>query len=343
MRILGSCHSERGSGHKRGPVLPALVGSELRKGLFLFCAVIVLLVCTSASSQTAPRAAQPSSGLTVRDVTFHSTSLARDMTYRIVLPAGYETSGRRYPVLYILHGLMGHYSDWESRTHLDDYVADLPLIIAMPEGDDSWYTNSASQPQEKWEDYIAKDFVNEIDAKYRTIATRHARAIAGLSMGGYGALKFALKYPSAFVFAASFSGAEVVVHDPSYKITFGKKYVDQIHDIFGEGMTQTRSDNDIFELASKHHVDLYASVVVGDALSDLHAGRVAGCDTLLVLTGRGRDQLVQGFTKHWANLQVASDLSDAADLILMRGQAQPDLNPRASRIDLAAHLNSVAN
>ena len=99
----------------------------------------------------------------------------------------------------------------------------------------------------------------------------------------------------------------------------------------------------LFELARKHHVDLYASVVVGDALSDLHAGRVAGCDTLLVLTGRGRDQLVQGFTKHWANLQVASDLSDAADLILRRGQAQPDLNPRASRIDLAAQFNLSAN
>lgn len=208
-------------------------------------------ISPAAWSQTAPRTPQTAPRVVVRDVTFHSASLARDMKYRIVLPADYERTSRRYPVLYLLHGLTGHYEDWESRTHLDDYVANLPLIVAMPEGGDSWYTNSASQPQEKWEDYIVKDLLHEIDSKYRTIQTRHARAIAGLSMGGYGAMKFALKFPGTFAFAVSFSGAEVVVHDPSYKISFGQKYVDQIHDIFGDGITQPRIDNDIFELAKK--------------------------------------------------------------------------------------------
>jgi putative tributyrin esterase len=202
-----------------------------------------------------PGAAQPAQaarpGVIVRDASFQSVSLGREMKYRIVLPADYETSGVRYPVLYLLHGLMGHYEDWESRTHLDDYVAGLPLIVAMPEGDDSWYTNSASQPQEKWEDYIIKDFVREIDSRYRTIQTRHARAIAGLSMGGYGAMKFALKYPGTFIFAASFSGAQAPVHDPEHKVPFGQKYADQLRAIFGEGMTPTLTANDIYELAKK--------------------------------------------------------------------------------------------
>lgn len=221
---------------------------------------IVLTICAVAVpawSQAAPPAKpapafhERKSAVTVRDVSFQSASLGREMKYRVVLPAGYEGSSRRYPVLYLLHGLTGHYEDWESRTHLDDYVSNLPLIVAMPEGGDSWYTNSASEPQEKWEDYIIKDFLREIDSKYRTIQTRHARAIAGLSMGGYGAMKFALKFPNSFVFAASFSGAEVVVHDPSYRISMGQKYVDQVRAIFGDGPTQTRTDNDIFELAKK--------------------------------------------------------------------------------------------
>ncbi len=250
MNGFNGCHSERGCGHKR--LVLALAASESRDLHFLSRALIVVVaLCSPAWSQTAPRVPDPASRVIVRDVTFQSASLAREMKYRIVLPADYETSGRRYPVLYLLHGLTGHYEDWESRTHLDDYVAGLPLIVAMPEGGDSWYTNSASQSQEKWEDYIVKDFVSEIDGKYRTIQTRHGRAIAGLSMGGYGALKFALKYPNSFIFAASFSGAELIVHDPGYKIPFGQKYVDQIHNIFGDGVTATRTDNDIFELAKK--------------------------------------------------------------------------------------------
>jgi putative tributyrin esterase len=236
---------------------------ESRKGRHAGFAVLIVFLATASWSQTNPAPKHESSaaphaerssrpGVIVRDATFQSASLAREMKYRIVLPADYETSARRYPVLYLLHGLTGHYDDWESRTHLDDYASGLPMIIAMPEGGDSWYTNSASQPQEKWEDYIVKDFIAHIDKTYRTIQTRHARSIAGLSMGGYGAMKFALKYPGTFILAASFSGAEVVVHDPNYKIPFGQKYVDQVRDIFGEGVTPARSDNDIFELAKKH-------------------------------------------------------------------------------------------
>jgi len=207
-----------------------------------------LLLLASVWAQVAPA---PAPRVTVRDGNFQSASLGRSMKYRILLPAGYDSSARRYPVLYLLHGLMGSYVDWESKTHLDDYAAPLSLIVVMPDADDSWYSNSVGNPQERFEDYIAKDLISEIDKIYRTIATRHGRAIAGLSMGGYGAMKFALKYPGLFVFAASFSGAEVVVHDPGYKIRFGPKYDEQIVSIFGGGMTAARSENDVFALAGK--------------------------------------------------------------------------------------------
>ena len=230
--------------------------AALAAEVLLASLLVIISLCSPAWSQTRPQGGMQrwtpaSARVIVRDSSFQSASLGREMQYRVILPSDHDSGVRRYPVLYLLHGLAGHYEDWESRTHLDQYAEGMPLIIVMPEGDDSWYTNSASQPQEKWEDYIVKDLIPYVDSHFYTIQTRHARAIAGLSMGGYGAMKFALKYPGTFIFAASFSGAEVVVHDPSFKIPFGQKYVDQIRDIFGDGMTQARTDNDIFELAKK--------------------------------------------------------------------------------------------
>jgi len=214
--------------------------------------VVALLLSTSLFAQTAPRAT-PSAPTTihtvVRDATFESASLSREMKYRIILPADYDSSGRRYPVLYLLHGLTGSYVDWESRTHLDQYLAGMPLIVAMPDGDDSWYTNSVSNAQEKWEDYVVNDFIPLIDRTYRTIQTRHARAIAGLSMGGYGALKFALKYPSLFVFAGSMSGALNVAKDAHpFNVAM---FNEQVEKIYGPPDSPSHAENDVFALAAK--------------------------------------------------------------------------------------------
>lgn len=218
---------------------------------------LVALVVLAGVLHGQVRAVAPSSPaaavrghVTVRDATFHSASLNRDMKYRILLPAGYETSGHRYPVLYLLHGLTGDYTDWETHTHLDEAASVLPLIIVLPDAGDSWYTNSAGNPQDKFEDYIAKDLISEIDKTYRTIATRHARGIGGLSMGGYGAMKFALKYPQAFVFAASFSGTFGIT-DPEFKIPFGEKFNQQKDEIYGSAGSPTREQNDLNALARK--------------------------------------------------------------------------------------------
>ena len=192
---------------------------------------------------------EPPRPITVRDATFQSTALGREMHYRILLPAGYDASPRRYPVVYLLHGLWGSYVDWESRTHLDEDAAGRPVIIAMPDADDSWYTNSASDPQAMWEDYIVKDFIPYIDKTYRTIQTRHARAIAGLSMGGYGAMKLALKYPGMFIFAGSMSGA-LDVAKSNYR-GLGEKFAQQIAGIYGPADSPNRATNDPYALAAK--------------------------------------------------------------------------------------------
>ncbi len=87
----------------------------------------------------------------------------------------------------------------------DSYVRDLPLIVALPDAEDSWYVNSATEPRDRFEDYMMNDVPHYIQRMYSIDTTR--QAIAGLSMGGYGALMLALKHPFRFRFAGSLSGA----------------------------------------------------------------------------------------------------------------------------------------
>lgn len=174
------------------------------------------------------------------------------MHYRVLLPVDYENGGG-FPVLYLLHGLDGDYKDWDTMTGLEKYARNLPIIIAMPDADDSWYTNSATVPADKFEDYIAKDFVSEVDAQFKTIRDRHGRAIAGLSMGGYGSLKFSLKW-QLFSFAGSLSGALNAAQNlDELRPDFRK----QLREVYGNARSPTRSENDIFILLNAPHPDPY--------------------------------------------------------------------------------------
>jgi S-formylglutathione hydrolase FrmB len=141
--------------------------------------------------------------------------MERQMSYCLILPAGYTTSQRSYPVLYLLHGLFGSENDWTAYTRVAEYVRTLPLIVVMPQADDSWYTNALAEPRNRYEDYVFNDLIKEIDSKYRTQKTRDGRFLAGLSMGGYGAVKAALQYPQRYAMVASFSGAFHITRYPA--------------------------------------------------------------------------------------------------------------------------------
>ena len=181
----------------------------------------------------------------VQDHSFHSIALDREMKYRMLLPCGYQTSAGRFPVVYLLHGLYGDYLNWDTRTNLEHYAQRYELIVVMPDADDSWYTNSATDPNDKFEDYIARDLVAEIDGKFRTLRSRHARAIAGLSMGGYGALKIALRYQDEFAFAGSLSGALNAAQDLGDR---RPEFRDRLLRVFGPAGSATRADNNVFSM-----------------------------------------------------------------------------------------------
>ena len=175
----------------------------------------------------------------VETVRFQSKLVGASLPYNVILPADYETSKTtRYPVLYLLHGLTGHYADWASRSNVGDYAAPFRMIIVTPEGNDSWYI-------EKYESYILEELIPDVQKRYRTIEARYGRAIAGLSMGGYGAIKFGLKSPATFVFAASTSGAFGVTR-------FTEKDVPQLWHaslkLFGPLGSETRKANDLLEM-----------------------------------------------------------------------------------------------
>ena len=173
--------------------------------------------------------------------------MGRDMPYRILLPAAYSdqaNSAKKYPVIYLLHGLFGHFDNWTDRTKLKDYVLQHNFIVVCPEGGDGWYTDSATIPTDKYESYLIKEFIPEIDKKFRTIADRDHRAIAGLSMGGYGSIKFGLRYPELFSLVGSFSGAL----DGPLRGQDHKNYRPSIMSVFGPDNAPIRKENDVYTM-----------------------------------------------------------------------------------------------
>lgn len=154
-----------------------------------------------SAAPTSPAA--PLSGSQLLDKTFFSPTLGREMHYFIYLPAGYAESGRRYPVIYQLHGYGGSNTEWigygfpETADHMMTAGEIPPTIIVMPQGDQAYWVNHADGGP-RWGDYTAQDVVSFIDATYRTIPDAAHRGIGGLSMGAHGALQLAINYPGVF-------------------------------------------------------------------------------------------------------------------------------------------------
>lgn len=186
----------------------------------------------------------------VETVQFHSALLGKVLPYNVILPADYRVStATRYPVIYLLHGWAGHYSDWLTRTNIADDAAQYRMIVVTPEGNDGWYTDSATVVSDKYESYILQELISDVQRRYRTIESRYGRGIAGLSMGGYGALKFGLKSPGTFVFAGSLSGALAAPTWTEADLKSFKGINDSLIAAFGPRDSSQRKANDIFEIA----------------------------------------------------------------------------------------------
>ncbi|MEZ5344806.1 MAG: alpha/beta hydrolase family protein [Pyrinomonadaceae bacterium] len=179
------------------------------------------------------------------DFSHVSRVLKREMPYRIIFPADYERKPeKRYPVIYLIHGLGGNYKNWTDLTKLSENSQNYDFLIAMPDGGNGWYSDSVTAQDDKYESYLINEFIPLIDKKFRTHGNRENRVIAGLSMGGYGAVKFGIKYPDAFKLVGSFSGA----FDGPLRLKNSPDARVSINEVFGDDNDPARMANDIFRL-----------------------------------------------------------------------------------------------
>ncbi|MGC3943331.1 MAG: alpha/beta hydrolase-fold protein [Chryseolinea sp.] len=161
---------------------------------FLFAILFTLMLAPAVLAQ----------GLIKESLSIQSSILGKEVQYSIYLPEGYDRTNRVYPVLYLLHGYGDDETGWTQFGEVE-HIADkaiaegssTAMIIAMPDGGVTWYLNTYDG-KTKYEDFFIKEFIPYIDKTYRTRPTKQYRAIAGLSMGGYGSLLQATKHPEMF-------------------------------------------------------------------------------------------------------------------------------------------------
>jgi len=207
----------------------------------------------------------PTKGKVLEGRVLKSTILGRDVRYSLYLPPDYELSERRYPVTYLLHGYTDDETGWlqfgEVNRYADAAIATgeiPPMIIAMPDGGVAWYINSFDG-QAKYEDFFIKEFLPHIDATYRTRTKRNYRAVSGLSMGGYGSLIYALKYPDLFAACGALSAA--VRTDTEMETTPADRYESVFGILYGKNLvgkarlTDTWYQNSVLKLVETAKVD----------------------------------------------------------------------------------------
>ena len=159
-------------------------------------AVCGAMAVPAAQDNSAPAVAPRPTARTVR---ITSPSLGnREYAFAVLLPNGYDTSTKRYPVLFLLHGGGQTHTAFPSRGWFTREAASRDMIVVLPNGGRSFFANAAGIPDARYEDLIARDLVQYVDTHYRTLATRESRAIAGISMGGFGSALIALRHPDLF-------------------------------------------------------------------------------------------------------------------------------------------------
>lgn len=168
-------------------------------------ALIAIALAGMASLQvTGQSPSPPSSVAPATVVKVPSASLGREQVASVLLPASYAASRQRYPVVYLLHGGGQDHTAFAARGWFGA-LASRDMIVVTPSVGDSWYVNSVADPSAKYEDFIVKDLIAHVDKEYRTMASREERAIAGISMGAWGAMLLGLKHHALFGAVGAFS------------------------------------------------------------------------------------------------------------------------------------------
>lgn len=175
--------------------------------------------------------------------THHSKMLRKSMVFNVVIP---ETCTEDIPVVYLLHGLSDDHTMWCRRTSAERYADKYGVALIMPNADRSFYTDMKYGG--KYYSYISEELVEYTRNLFRLSHKREKNFVCGLSMGGYGALKIALRNPERFAAVTAFSAVADIVNQ--IKIA---QWPQDVINIWGEDAINTvkGSDDDLFALASK--------------------------------------------------------------------------------------------
>ena len=258
--------------------------------------VAMIFMVTAACAHPAPlETQQPAQADTIKVM---SHAMNRYIKNVVIVPEQHynaDLQEERYPVLYLLHGATGCYSDWSRKTDLDTLADAYNIIIVCPDGQDSWYFDSPIDPTMQFETYVSKELVEYIDSHYRTHANRYMRAITGLSMGGHGALFLAFRHPDVFWSCGSMSGnMDIMPYPDSW----------HIKDRLGEQAANKQSWQDhticnMVDLVKNCPLQPALNIIIDDGLNDIFIKNNIALHDKLVEAGIDHDFTVRPGRHSW--------------------------------------------
>lgn len=207
------------------------------------------MLCLGCRAPVGPASIQQvlSNGdVTISDVHFPSRNIGGLLWYRAIIPT--VKPGERLPVLYLLHGANSNPIEIQRLSDVVNLAVASRLIVVMPQAEYSYYTNAQYRLHARWEDAMTQDLPQNVEAKFPAFASRDHRGVAGISMGGYGAVKLALKHPELYGFAGTISGALDITRRPASLRRWEQTL--RIWSIFGI-RTGTRREEDVFALLDR--------------------------------------------------------------------------------------------
>ena len=222
-----------------------------------FCMTLMFLCLTMSGAWAQSRV--------LESLEFQSEVLGRSVKYSVYLPDGYELSTRKYPTLYLLHGWTDDETSWVQMGNMQP-IADeairsgktVDMVIIMPDARETWYVN-AYDGKDSYEDMFFKELIPYMEKTYRLRQQTEYRAIAGLSMGGYGALLYAIHHPEYFSVCAPLSAA--VYTEEVINKTMQSRRGDLFQRLFGEKvLTDHWYKNSIIHLLEKADVQKLSAV-----------------------------------------------------------------------------------
>jgi len=201
-------------------------------------------------------------GATADTINVYSTAMHKEVKAVVISPANYAVAEQRFPVVYLLHGFSGKYSDWiklvpQIKQMADDYQ----LLIVCPDGSyGSWYFDSPVDSSFRYETFVSTELTIYIDSHFKTISNRNGRAITGLSMGGHGGLFLGFRHQDIFGACGSMSGG-VDLLPFAGKFEIDKRIGDTVHHL------QNWKDLSVINLI-EHYSDDSLSIIIDCGTED---------------------------------------------------------------------------